>query len=452
MHLRLPAKWEEVLSYWRYKLLPRTLFFRTMMLIFIPLIGVQIVSLVVFFDSSWSRMGRRMADNVIDDIKVIRVLLEQGMAREDVEVLADRNLQISFVVKGVGDSLPVNYVPERNKMAVDYLRSALEHEFGAQGWQIFNDTASKTRDLVILLEDGDEVYQFSLPRKKIFSSSIFMFVVWMIATSTALLIVSMLFLRIQVRAIADLAQTSENFGKGIYEDGFKPYGSSEVRKAGLAFIKMKERILRSIMERTHMLAGISHDLRTPLTRMKLTASMMGDVQDKDDLLLDIDEMEKMLNGYLAFVRGEGDESAQEVDLGALVKNLCDRFRIEHKNLKCRIKKNDKKVRIKEQAVRRAIGNILANACRYGKKVEVAVDMSDKKANIIIDDNGPGIPQNKRDEVFRAFYRLEESRNKETGGIGLGLAITKDIIAAHGGRIMLDDSRLGGLKVVIELPI
>lgn len=452
MHLNLPESWEERLSFWRYKLLPRTLFFRTMMLIFIPLIVVQIVSIEVFFDSSWSRMGKRLADNVADNIQVIMALYEEGQDVSDIRKIAAQNMQTDFAILPLDAVRPQSYMSEHNRIAVDYLQDALTNSFEGKKWQIFYDESAKVRDLVIWLDDGVKKYSFAMPRKKIFSSSIFMFVVWMVATSVCLLIVSMLFLRIQVRSIAELARTAENFGKGIYDDGFKPYGSSEVRKAGLAFIKMKERILRSIMERTQMLAGISHDLRTPLTRMKLVATMMPESQDKQDFLIDIDEMEKMLNGYLAFVRGEGDESAKEVEIKALVQNLCSRFKIEYKKLKFRSNIKEQLMMIKEQALKRALSNVIANACRYGKKVEVAVEGGDKKVYILVDDDGPGIPKDKRDEVFRAFYRLEESRNKETGGVGLGLAITKDIIASHGGKILLNESKMGGLRVVIELPI
>ena len=452
MHLILPLKWEERLSYWRYKLLPRTLFFRTMMLIFIPLIVVQIVSVVVFFDSSWSRMGRRLADNVVDNIRVIVTLWEKEQNLQDLVNVASEEMQIDFKVLEKDVKKPINYMKEDSKIAIDYLQDALKHSFSDKKRQIFYNPSSRTHDLVIWLEDENKIFSFAMSRKKIFSSSIFMFVVWMVATSVCLLIVSMLFLRIQVRSIAELARTAENFGKGIYDDGFKPYGSSEVRKAGLAFIKMKERILRSIMERTQMLAGISHDLRTPLTRMKLVAAMMQDTQDKQDFLSDIDEMAKMLNGYLSFVRGEGDEAAQEVDIKSLVQNLCAKFKIEHKKLKFRSNIKEKIIIIKEQALKRALSNVIANACRYGKKVEVALDVIDKKVNILVDDDGPGIPQDKREDVFRAFYRLEESRNKETGGVGLGLAITRDIIASHGGKIMLSESKMGGLRVKIELPI
>ena len=450
MHIRWQQKIEDKLNFWRKKLLPRTLFFRTMLLIFVPLIVVQIVSVVVFFDGSWSRMGRRLSENLVGDIKIVVALKEKGIPDGELKEMAGNNFGIMV---GFFDE-PVSMVQsDVNPVVVAYLREALEKNFGSGNWVVAIDKKeSANKDLIIWIKQGKIFYQFFCSKKQIFSSSIFMFVVWMVATSVLLFLVSVLFLRIQVRAIADLAQTAENFGKGVDDDGFKPYGSSEVRKAGVAFIKMKERILKQMMERTQMLAGISHDLRTPLTRMKLMVTMMDKSNDKQDFLADIDEMEKMLNGYLAFVRGEGAEVAQEVDIKDLVRSVVARFASKKVKLKCVANDEVKIIMVKEQALRRAISNVVGNACRYAKKIVVRVEESEKNIKILVDDNGPGIPKDKREAVFRAFYRLEDSRNKETGGIGLGLAITKDIVTSHGGRISLEDSELGGLRVVITLPL
>lgn len=452
MHIKLPQKFEEKVTVWRHRLLPRTLFFRTMLLIFIPLIVVQVVSVVVFFDGSWSRMGRRLSENLVDEMNVLIRLKEEGMPLTEVQKMAAEGFQIDFRFYDASQGEKVKQRLQANPMVIAYLKEAMENAFAEDKWSILVDEKQdNSSDLIIFVEKESGVYQFICAKKKIFSTSIFMFVVWMVATSVLLFLVSVLFLRIQVRAIADLAQTAENFGKGIDDDGFKPYGSSEVRKAGYAFVKMKERILRQIMERTQMLAGISHDLRTPLTRMKLTAAMMENSQDQKDFLADIDEMEKMLNGYLAFVRGEGDEAAVYVNVNELVRGIVGRFASQHIKIKFFAAENTVEIRAKEQALRRAVTNIVANASRYGKKIEVRVEQGTKEVRIIVDDNGPGIPQDKREAVFRAFYRIENSRNKETGGIGLGLAITKDIITAHGGHIVLEDGPLGGLRVVIKLP-
>ncbi|MCQ2740943.1 MAG: hypothetical protein MJ210_02360, partial [Alphaproteobacteria bacterium] len=297
MHIKLPQKFEDSLRFWRLKLLPRTLFFRTMLLIFVPLIVVQVVSVVLFFDGSWSRMGRKLSDNLVEDIQMIISLQEQGMPENELHDLALKKLKIDYHFSKDYKTSTVTKKFKKHSMVVAYLRESLKEKFPKNGWKILLRDAN-SEDLIILIEKNNGVYQFVCSKKKIFSTSIFMFVVWMIATSMLLFLVSVLFLRIQVRAIDDLAGTAENFGKGVYDDGFKPYGSSEVRKAGYAFIKMKERIVKQIMERTQMLAGISHDLRTPLTRMKLMMAMVADSQDKQDILSDIDEMEKMLNGYL----------------------------------------------------------------------------------------------------------------------------------------------------------
>ena len=428
MHIVLPQKIDKFLTALRHKLLPRTLFFRTMLLIFIPLIVVQIVSVVVFFDGSWSRMGRRLSENLVDEIAVIISLKDKGMPVDELKKLANDIFQIDFQTYNINQADKVKKKFRANPIVVAYLKEALENVFAKYKWSILlNEEQDNKKDLIIFIEKTHEVYQFSCSKKKIFSSSIFMFVVWMVATSILLFLVSVLFLRIQVRAIADLAQTAENFGKGIDDDGFKPYGSSEVRKAGVAFIKMKERILRQIMERTQMLAGISHDLRTPLTRMKLMLAMTPQSKDKQDFLTDIDEMEKMLNGYLSFIKGEGDEIPTVVNMNKLVKDIVKRFALNKVKIKFLADSNNIQITAKAQALRRAITNIVANACRYGKKIEVRNESDYKTIRVIVDDNGPGIPKEKREDVFRAFYRLENSRNKETGGIGLGLAITKDII-------------------------
>lgn len=450
MHIKLPQKIEEKLYYWRRKLLPRTLFFRTMMLIFVPLIVVQVVSVVVFFDGSWSRMGKKLSENLVDDFSMIIALKEDGVSDEKIREMAEKNLQMNVNFAESVNEKDLQKESALESVTLVYFKECLESRFKDFERKVYYVNGGN--DLNVEIKKDNQFYSFVFSKKKVFSSSIFMFVVWMVATSVLLFLVSVLFLRIQVRAIADLAQTAENFGKGIDDGEFKPYGSSEVRTAGLAFIKMKERIVKQMVERTQMLAGISHDLRTPLTRLKLMVTMMPEYQDKQDFLADIDEMEKMLNGYLSFVRGEGDEAVARFSLNALIKDIVKRMK--HKNVKIKYfaDKKDVEVVAKEQALRRAVTNIINNACRYGKKVEIKTRKENTKIFIEVEDDGPGIPEDKRVEVFKAFYRLENSRNKETGGIGLGLAITKDIVISHGGKIMLDKSKMGGLKVVIELPL
>ena len=452
MHIKLPEKAEESLRYLRLKFLPKTLFFRTMLLIFIPLIVVQVVSVVMFFDGSWSRMGRRLSDNLTSDMSFIMEQVNRNPSRlKEMQALSSQKFGMEFEYYSNQDKLKaISKVRKANRMIVGYLEESLEKAFPKAEINIFEGKADK--DLVVMIDSDQGLYRFLTTRKKIFSTSIFMFVVWMVGTSILLFLVAVLFLRIQVRSIAELAQVAEDFGKGIDNKDFKPYGSSEVRKAALAFIKMKERIQRQISERTQMLAGVSHDLRTPLTRMKLQAAMMPDGDDKKDFLSDIDEMEKMLDGYLSFVSGEGGEKSSFVDVNEMILSIINKFR--NKKALIRYSTNDQVSAIqgREQALKRALTNVISNAFRYGKTIAVKLESNDKKLMIAIEDDGPGIPKDKREDVFKAFYRLENSRNNETGGVGLGLSIAKDVITSHGGTIELDDSSLGGLKVLVSIPL
>ena len=452
MHIRLSPKWEEKVRYLRLKLLPKTLFFRTMLLIFIPLIVVQIVSVVMFFDGSWSRMGRRLSDNLASDMKFIIDMGTQEPAKmADLQKMSADIWDVDMEYYSNQDKHQVmNKAGKGSKLIIGYLEEALDNLFGAGVTSVY--LGQNDSDLLVFVDTDSGLYKFTTSRKKIFSSSIFMFVVWMAGTSVLLFLVAVLFLRIQVRSIARLAEVAEDFGKGVDNKDFKPSGSSEVRKAAIAFIKMKERIQRQISERTQMLAGVSHDLRTPLTRMKLQVTMLPDGEDKKDFLSDIDEMEKMLDGYLSFVSGEGGEKSSFVDMNEMILSIINKFR--NKKALIRYSTNDQVSAIqgREQALKRAVTNIIANAFRYGKTIAVKLESNNKKLNLVIEDDGPGIPKDKRDDVFKAFYRLENSRNKETGGVGLGLSIAKDIITSHGGVIELDDSELGGLKVLISIPL
>ena len=452
MHIKLSPQTEEKLRYWRLKLLPRTLFFRTMLLIFIPLIVVQVVSVVMFFDGSWSRMGRRLSENLTSDMSfVINLANRLPEQRQYVKQLASDKFGLNIeYFSNQEKHREFNKMRKANHLIFGYLDAALHETFPDAGINLYEVKSDK--DLVIMIDNEQGLYKFMTNRKKVFSSSIFMFVAWMVGTSILLFLVAVLFLRIQVRSISDLAQAAEDFGKGIDNKNFKPYGSSEVRKAALAFIKMKERIQRQISERTQMLAGVSHDLRTPLTRMKLATTMLPDGEDKKDFLSDIDEMEKMLDGYLSFVSGEGGEKSSFVDMNEMILSIINKFR--NQNALIRYSTNDQVSAIqgREQALKRALTNVISNAFRYGKTIAVKLESNEKKLLVTIDDDGPGIPEDKREDVFKAFYRLEGSRNKETGGVGLGLSITKDVITSHGGTIELGNSELGGLKVIIAIPL
>ena len=456
MHLALPQKIDNLLNYIRIKFMPKTLFFRTMLLIFIPLIVVQVVSIVAFFNGSWGRVGRRLSANLTSNMAFTMQLAEKSPENfSDIQQLALKNYDLEIKYYDMNEKHDViRKVRRNNKLVTGFLEESLNREFPDDITSIY----LKKSDLVVFVETPDGLYQFTTNSKNIFSTSIFGFMAWMVGTSLLLFIVAVGFLRIQVRSIADLAEAAENFGKGIDDKKFKPYGSSEVRKAGIAFIKMKERIQRQISERTQMLAGVSHDLRTPLTRMRLQLALLPDDKektklDKDEFLQDVSEMEKMLEGYLAFVSGEGGEQPTFVDLNEMILSIINKFR-SSSNAMIRFSTNDQvsAVNGREQALKRALSNVIGNAFNYGKTIAVGLEGVGNKVEITIDDDGPGIPEDKREEVFKAFYRLDDSRNKETGGVGLGLSIAKDIITSHGGTIKLQDSDMGGLRVLICIPL
>ncbi len=456
MHLKLPSKVDEMLKYVRIKYMPKTLFFRTMLLIFIPLIVVQVVSIVAFFDGSWGRVGRRLSSNLTSNMAFTMKLAEEAPENiDEIQRLAEKYYDLGFKTYNNEERHDViRKVRRNNKMITGFLEESLNREFPDYITSIY----LKHSNLVVFVETQNGLYEFTTSSKNIFSTSIFGFMAWMIGTSLLLFLVAVGFLRIQVRSIANLAEAAEDFGKGVDNKNFKPYGSSEVRKAGIAFIKMKERIQRQISERTRMLAGVSHDLRTPLTRMRLQLALLPDEKskdgiDKEEFLQDVTEMEKMLEGYLSFVSGEGGEEPTFVDLNEMILSIINKFRTSNKAL-IRYSTNDQvsAVQGREQALKRALSNVIGNAFKYAKTIAVNLESVGNKVEVIVDDDGPGIPEDKREDVFKAFYRLEESRNKETGGVGLGLSIAKDVITSHGGNIELQDSPMGGLRVLISIPL
>lgn len=452
MRIKFPSKVDDLLRVLKLKLLPKTLFFRTMLLIFIPLIVVQIVSIVAFFDGSWGRVGKRLSSNLTSDMSFVMELTDKSPKNlPNIKLLAAKNFDFDYSYYNNSQKHNIiNKASRNNKLVTGFLEESLKEKFPDAVTTIYMGKGEK--NLMVLIDRPNGLYQFQTSSKNIFSSSIFGFVIWMIGTSVLLFLVAVLFLRVQVRSIAELAQVAEDFGKGIDNKDFKPYGSSEVRKAALAFIKMKERINRQISERTQMLAGVSHDLRTPLTRMKLQSAMMPEGEDKQDFLSDIGEMEKMLDGYLSFVSGEGGEKASFVDMNEMILSIINKFRNTQAMIRYSTNDQVSAIQGREQALKRALTNVISNAFRYGQTIAVKLESNNNKLEVTIDDDGPGIPEDKREDVFKAFYRLEESRNKETGGVGLGLSIAKDVVTSHGGRIELLDSPIGGLRVLVSIPL
>ena len=449
MRIRFPQKVDDEIITLKQKVMPRTLFFRTMLLVIVPLIVVQIVSIVAYFDSSWGKVGKRLSENLTENMAFLIALNETKAASfDDVQKLASElyDIEIDYLEGDLKNDVSQNFA--NSKMVTGFLQESLKTKFAGQKTAVY---LQDKRNLVALVGTSQGLYRFKTATKHIFNSSVFGFIAWMIGTSFLLFIVSVLFLRKQAKAIKELANSADNFGRGV-DMPFKPYGSVEVRKAGIAFNKMKERITRQMKERMQMLAGVSHDLRTPLTRMKLLLAMDEDMADHQAFLDDVMEMEKMLEGYLSFARSEGGENSVEVDINAVIVETVSNFKMQGYQIEYEGQPDITHIMARQQALKRMLSNVISNACRYAKHVRVALKENNNRLEITVDDDGPGIPEDKREEVFKAFYRIEESRNKETGGVGLGLSIVKDVVRSHGGVIRLLDSQMGGLCVEIKLPL
>lgn len=312
--------------------------------------------------------------------------------------------------------------------------------------------------ITVKVQQKSSIISFEVPTKRITSSSSYVFTFWMILTAIITSVISIKFLRNQTRSVQALSNAAEKFGRGQDAPEIKPSGSQEIRSLAISFIKMKERVLRQISQRTDMLSAVSHDLRTPLTRMKLQLAMMGESEENRELLQDISDMEKLVNEYLEFARFDNQEKAEQVLIKHFLKEkVIDYYRKMGKEISDNINlPKDLKIPIKRVALKRALNNLVDNAFNYGKNVKFEADISENYVTITIDDDGPGIPIDEHDNVFKPFYRIDDSRNLDqkivSGGSGLGLAIAMDAITSHGGRIKLAESEMGGLRVMIFIPI
>jgi two-component system osmolarity sensor histidine kinase EnvZ len=314
-------------------------------------------------------------------------------------------------------------------------------------------TARVGDDFEIRLDVHDGVLAVLVPRDRVTVSKPDIFILWMVGSSTLLMGIAILFLRGQVRPIERLARAADSFGKGRAVPDFKPYGATEVRRAAQAFITMRERIERHVTQRTEMLAGVSHDLKTPLTRLKLALAMMTDDAEIRSMRADVAEMEHMLDEYLAFARGEGGEESLPTDLGELLRDAAAAAARARQRDGIAVNAPEHvTVSVKRAGLRRVLSNLLDNALKHGSKVAVSLVRDERMVEIAVEDNGPGIPEGRREEAFRPFHRLDEGRNLQSGGSGLGLAIARDITRAHGGELVLGYSGLGGLKATVRLPV
>ena len=432
------------------RLLPHRLLWRSLLILMVPLVLLPVIVTIVFYNNHWEVVTRRLAYSVGGDIAVLIVMLKDNPRPEewdDVRELAMTHLSLNLSFEP-GAILPNQQAPIRDTMTDRWLQAALTDQLRKP---FIFDTDWSDREVEIKVQLPDGVLRVLAPQKRLSSVTTYIVVLWTIGTSTVLFVVAMLFMRNQVRPIRRLALAAESFGKGREVPNFRPTGATEVRQAAAAFIEMRDRIQRQIAQRTDMLSGVSHDLRTPLTRMKLQLAMLKDSAEIAELNADIDEMERMIEGYLAFVRGEGHEAPKETDLAGLLAEIVDGARREGAVIELKTE-GDLRVAVRPNAIKRGITNLVTNATRYGKKVAIRAVRQAESIEIAVVDDGPGIPAGKREDVFRPFVRLESSRNQATGGIGLGLTIARDIVRGHGGDIVLHEAPDGGLKASVRLPV
>jgi two-component system, OmpR family, osmolarity sensor histidine kinase EnvZ len=430
------------------RFLPRSLLGRSLMIIVTPLVLLQVVSGFIFYESHWDKVTLRLARNLAGDIAGTITLLRQNPDDPTpIFDMAEEHMEMRLSVKK-GDILP-NTSPDESGLMEKMLVRAMR-EYVGKPFQI--DTHSLDRHVVIRIQLTDSVLEVITTRKRLFSSTTYIFVLWMVGTAMILFGVAVIFMRNQVKPIRRLAFAADTFGKGRDAPSFKPEGAQEVRQAATAFIAMRDRIQRQITQRTEMLAGVSHDLRTPLTRMKLQLELLGDREGVADLKDDVEEMEYMLEGYLAFARGEGSETPTPTNLTALLGDVVAQARRKGGDAIDLHTEGEFTVTVRPAAMKRCVTNLVDNALRYADHVSVRAGRRGDAVEITIDDDGPGIPEDRRDDVFKPFFRLESSRNPVTGGVGLGLTIARDVLRGHGGEIELGDSPSGGLRARLRLPV
>jgi two-component system, OmpR family, osmolarity sensor histidine kinase EnvZ len=429
--------------------LPKSLLGRSLLIIVMPLILLQLVSGVVFYETHWSKISLRLARSVAGDIAAVVNLMHSEYGPDGRRIA----FRVASVNMGFGiefrEGAVLTSLEHRGSGLMERMLIRALQESNSRPFQI--DSLSLKRHVTIDIQLADGVLHVIASRKRLFSSTTYVFVLWMVGTSLILFAVATIFMRNQVKPIRRLAVAAKDFGKGRDVSKFKPEGAMEVRQAAAEFLDMRDRISRQIKQRTDMLAGVSHDLRTPLTRMRLELEMLGDDVAAKNLKSDVTDMEHMLEGYLAFARGEGTEQPSPTDLVQLVEGVVGQARRKGGQIDFH-GEGEVLLPLRPNAFKRSVTNLIDNATRFGEHVSVRVRQRDTFAELLVDDDGPGIPEQERDDVFKPFYRVEGSRNQGTGGVGLGLTIVRDVVRAHGGDIELDHAPVGGLRVRVRLPI
>ena len=426
-------------------ILPKRLFYRALIIVAAPTIILQLIITIVFYDSIWIKANKNITRSLVSQLKAIQEVYQNDKKNLDFFTDSYKN-NFNFEI-GISKDIFPSYSGERKFSPMDRsLRRELKSTFGNNNYW-FN--TSKFKNAVeIKIRSENETIEFLVPKEMVSTSSIRLFVLWTTLPSLLLIIIALIFLKNQTRPLVKLAKAAERFGKGDYVNDFRPSGAQEIRKAAYEFDRMAKRINRHLNQRSEMLSGISHDLRTPLTRLKLQLAMIKEEKLSEKMSKDIDEMEKMLNDYLQFAKTQSQESTTSVNL----KDLFDEIKSQINSDNLKIACNDSiNLTGRPTSLKRSFENIIQNGLTYGKKVFVELIKGNNRAIIIFEDDGPGIPEDQFKNVLKPFFRLDKSRSLNKSGVGLGLALVEDIINSHGGNIQLGKSRHNGLQVKVTLP-
>ena len=427
------------------KLIPSSLLGRSIIIIFVPIIILVIVTTIIFYQTSWNIISKRLTQSVVADISVIVKLINQDLKYEAIRI-AKEDFKMDIKIKSNTDLIPLSVQKERGILAKRLKQSLEDLKI-----PFYYDLSNIDKGVIITIQPNNDLLIINVNKDRLYSESAFVFLLWMIFASLILLFFSYFFMSKQIRPLKRLAIIAETFGRGLDAPELKSSGASEIKQTTNAFNRMRTRIRRFLKQRTDMLAGVSHDLRTPLTRMKLQLSLLKDEKAKNELELDIKEMTAMLDSYVSFVKSETPEPIEQISINNIlkenIKNIDD--------LKCNI--SFEEINIVETSgrpiqLKRAFQNILDNSIRYADTINIEISINNQGCLVIIEDNGPGIPDKNFEDVFKPFFTLDPSRNKLKGESGLGLSIARDIIRSHGGEIKLEKAKIGGLKSSILLPI
>ncbi len=428
------------------KILPKGLFYRSLIIVAAPTILLQLIVTVVFFDSIWIKANKGMTRSLVGEIKTLSDV-HNAENKSQINYLTDiYKKNFDFVINSVDEPFPEEMFERRFSPMDRSLRRELKSTFGNDNYW-FN-TVNYLDIVEVRIRSGNKNLQFFFPKERIATSSVRLFVLWITLPSIILILIAILFLKNQTRPITNLAKAAQRFGKGDYINEFRPSGAREIRNAAYEFDRMAKRINRHLNQRSEMLSGISHDLRTPLTRLKLQLAMVSNKEISKNMSKDIDEMENMLNDYLQFAKTQAKENTEKINIKDIFQVIENK--INNKNLTFDIK-NEVSFYGRRNALERCFSNIINNGLTYGEKIKVTVQKSSNRIVVFFDDDGPGIPIEHYRNVFKPFFRLDKSRSLNKSGVGLGLAIVEDIVNSHGGNTQLSKSEMGGLQIKISLP-